>query len=74
MYRYSICNLRPTSRGSVHITSTDLDASPKISPNYLSTEEDRKVAVESLRLTRKIVSSLAMKRHEPEEYKPGNLV
>ncbi|MEA9598493.1 GMC family oxidoreductase N-terminal domain-containing protein [Polynucleobacter sp. AP-Sanab-80-C2] len=67
----SVCNLRPTSRGSVHITSVDPEAPPAIQPNYLSTEEDRKVAVESLRLTRKIVESPALKPFTPEEYKPG---
>ncbi len=67
----SVCNLRPTSRGSVHINSIDPEAPPVISPNYLSTEEDRKVAVESLRLTRKIVGSPALQAYVPDEYKPG---
>jgi choline dehydrogenase len=67
----SVCNVRPTSRGSVHIHSTDPEAPPLIHPNYLSTEEDRQVAAESLRLTRKIVQSPALKPFAPEEYKPG---
>jgi len=67
----SVCNLRPTSRGSVHINSIDPAAPPVISPNYLSTDEDRKVAVESLRLTRKIVESTALQPYAPDEYKPG---
>ncbi len=67
----SVCNLRPTSRGSVHITSTDPEVPPAIHPNYLSTEEDRKVAAECLRLTRKIVQCPALKPYTPEEYKPG---
>jgi len=67
----SVCNLRPTSRGSVHINSIDPDSPPVISPNYLSTEEDCKVAAESLRLTRKIVESAALKPYAPDEYKPG---
>jgi len=67
----SVCNLRPTSRGSVHITSTDPEAPPIISPNYLSTDEDRRVAVESLRLTRRIVDQAALQPYSPEEYKPG---
>ena len=62
----SVCNLRPTSRGSVHITSIDPEAPPAIHPNYLSTDEDRKVAAESLRLTRKIVEQ-AM-NNESESY------
>ena len=68
----SICNLRPTSRGSVHITSIDPAAPPVISPNYLSTEDDKKVAIECLRLTRKIVDSSVLKPYTPEEYKPGS--
>ncbi len=67
----SVCNLRPTSRGSVHITSTDPEAPPVISPNYLLTDEDRRVAVESLRLTRRIVDQAALQSCSPEEYKPG---
>jgi len=67
----SVCNLRPTSRGSVHINSVDPEAPPIIAPNYLSTQEDRKVAAEALRLTRQIVQSPALQPHLPEEYKPG---
>jgi choline dehydrogenase len=67
----SVCNLRPTSRGSVHITSTDPEAPPAIHPNYLSTDEDRKVAAQSLRLTRNIVKQSALAPYAPEEYKPG---
>ena len=67
----SVCNLRPTSRGSVHINSLDPEAPPVIHPNYLSTAEDRKVAAESLRLTRKIVQQSALAPYAPEEYKPG---
>jgi choline dehydrogenase len=67
----SVCNLRPTSRGSVHIRSLDPEAPPIINPNYLSTDEDRKVAAESLRLTRKIVEQAALSPYSPEEYKPG---
>jgi choline dehydrogenase len=67
----SVCNLRPTSRGSVHIESPDAHAAPLIAPNYLSTERDREVAVNSLRLTRRIVSAPALSRHAPEEILPG---
>jgi len=67
----SVCNLRPTSRGSVHIESPDTHAAPLIAPNYLSTERDREVAVNSLRLTRRIVSAPALSRHAPEEILPG---
>ena len=67
----SVCNVRPTSRGSVHINSFDPEAPPVIHPNYLSTEEDRKVAAQSLRLTRLIAQSPALIPYAPEEYKPG---
>ncbi|NVI80839.1 GMC family oxidoreductase [Janthinobacterium sp. BJB401] len=67
----SVCNLRPTSRGHVHIASADSYAAPKIVPNYLSTEQDRKVAADALRLTRAIAAAPALKQFSPEEYKPG---
>ncbi|MGE6494338.1 GMC family oxidoreductase [Cupriavidus metallidurans] len=67
----SACNLRPTSRGSVHIEEADFRRAPLIAPNYLSTEEDRKVAADSIRLTRRIVSSPALARYKPQEYLPG---
>jgi choline dehydrogenase len=67
----SVCNLNPTSRGSVHITSPDFTVAPKIAPNYLSTAEDRQVAADSLRVTRRIVAQPALAKFQPEEYKPG---
>ncbi len=67
----SVCNLRPTSRGHVRIASADPYAAPKITPNYLSTAEDRKVAADSLRLTRKIAGAPALSAYAPEEFKPG---
>ncbi len=68
----SVCNLRPTSRGHVRITSADPRAYPAIAPNYLSTDEDRRVAVDSIRLTRRIVNeSAALKYFQPEEFVPG---
>ena len=67
----SVCNLRPTSRGHVHIASADSYAAPKIVPNYLSTEQDRSVAADALRLTRAIAAAPALKKFAPQEYKPG---
>ena len=67
----SVCNLNPTSRGSVQIRSADPQAPPRIAPNYLATEEDRRVAADSLRLTRRIVAQPALARYQPEEYLPG---
>src|SRR5690606_28142814 len=70
----SVANLRPTSRGSVHIRGTGADEKPIIRPNYLSTEEDRTVAVDSIRLTRKIMAQAPLAPFEPEEFKPGRSV
>ena len=65
----SVCNLRPTSRGSVTLTGPSTFSKPHIDPNYLDTPEDRKIAAESLKLTRKIVlESDAYARYTPEEY------
>ncbi len=67
----SVCNLRPTARGHVRIASGDASAAPKITANYLSTVEDRNVAAAALRLTRNIAAAPALKKYEPEEFKPG---
>jgi len=67
----SVCNLNPGSRGSVKITSPDFRVAPAIAPNYLSTEADRKVAADSLRLTRRIVAQPALAKYQPQEFKPG---
>ncbi|MCL4746988.1 MAG: GMC family oxidoreductase [Burkholderiaceae bacterium] len=67
----SVCNLRPTSRGSIHVASPDPARAPKIRPNYLSTDADRRVAADSIRLTRRIVASDAMRVYAPEEFLPG---
>jgi choline dehydrogenase-like flavoprotein len=67
----SVCNLRPSSRGSIHVSGPEATDTPDIRPNYLSTEEDRRVAVESLKWARKIVSQPALAAYRPEEHKPG---
>ncbi len=67
----SVCNLNPTSRGQVSISSPDFDKAPRIAPNYLSTSEDRQVAADSLRVTRRIAAQQAMAPYKPVEYKPG---
>ena len=69
----SVCNLRPESRGSVQISSTNPADQPVIQPNYLSTEGDRLVAAQSIRLARKIMEQPAMTRYRPEEFKPAGL-
>ena len=67
----SVCNLNPSSRGHVRIGSADFRDAPKITPNYLSTEEDRKVAADSLRQVRRIMAQPAMAGYAPQEHKPG---
>ena len=67
----SVCNLRPQSRGYVRIQSTDPKQAPVIQPNYLSTEGDRKVAIDSLKLTRRISAAPALSKYRPQEFMPG---
>lgn len=67
----SVCNLNPTSRGHVHIASGDYRDPPHIAPNYLATDEDRKIAAESLKQVREIMQQPAMAPYKPEEFKPG---
>jgi choline dehydrogenase len=67
----SVCNLQPSSRGSVRIQGADPHAAPAIAPNYLATDHDRQVAVDAMRFTRRIMSAQALARYRPEEWKPG---
>ena len=67
----SVCNLNPTSRGHVRLASPRAQDAPRIRPQYLSTEEDRRVATESLRLTRRIAAMPALAPFKPREVKPG---
>ncbi|EAQ03680.1 hypothetical protein OB2597_10571 [Pseudooceanicola batsensis HTCC2597] len=67
----SVCHLRPESRGRVEIVSPDPVAPPRIAPNYLSTEGDRRTAVAAIRTTRRIMQQPAMAHYDPQEVKPG---
>jgi choline dehydrogenase len=67
----SVCNLRPASRGWVRIKSPDPAAYPEIKLNYLSDETDRRVTVDAMRFTRRIMSAKALAKYQPEEYRPG---
>lgn len=67
----SPCNLRPTSRGEVQITSPRPGARPDIHPNFLSTDEDRAIAVQSIRLTRRLMAQQALAQYQPAEFRPG---
>lgn len=67
----SVCNLNPTSRGSIHLKTPDFRDAPAIASNYLSTDADRKIAADSLRITRNIMAQPALQKFNPQEYKPG---
>ena len=68
------CNLRPTSRGTIRIKSEKPDASPAIAPNYLATPEDRQVAADAIRVTRRLMKQRALAPYHPDEYLPGPTV
>ncbi|MCX7172858.1 MAG: GMC family oxidoreductase N-terminal domain-containing protein [Proteobacteria bacterium] len=70
-FTVSVCNLRPSSRGIVHIRDRDPETHPVIAPNYLSTESDRRVAVRALRMTRQVLSQPALAPYRPDEFLPG---
>jgi choline dehydrogenase-like flavoprotein len=67
----SACNLRPTSRGTVRLRSTDPSAKPLIAPNYLATYDDRRVAADAIRVTRRLMRQAALAGYRPEEFLPG---
>ena len=67
----SVCNLRPASRGYVRIRSADPREAPAINPRYLSTEADRRIAIDAIRLTRRIAAQPALRKYSPEEFLPG---
>ena len=70
----SVCNLRPTSRGRVRIKSADASDHPEIKLNYLESEIDRRVAVDGMRFTRRIMAAKALAKYAPEEYRPGSAI
>ncbi|MBO6826501.1 MAG: GMC family oxidoreductase N-terminal domain-containing protein [Sneathiella sp.] len=70
----SVCNLRPESRGSIHLKTKEPEAAPAIKPNYLSASKDQDIAVKSIRLTRQIMDAKAVARYQPEEVLPGRSV
>ncbi len=67
----SVCNLRPASRGYVRIRSADAREAPLINPRYLSAAEDRSIAIDAIRLTRRIAAQPALRKYAPEEFLPG---
>ncbi|MBX3484262.1 GMC family oxidoreductase [Phenylobacterium sp.] len=68
------CNLRPTSRGTVRLRSADPADAPRIAPNYLATPEDRRVAADAIRVTRRLMAQPALAAFRPDEYLPGPAV
>ena len=70
-FTMSVCNLRPESRGEVSINSSNPEDLPTIIPNYLSTESDREVAIESIKVARKIAQANSIKEHILDEFVPG---
>src|SRR3978361_379538 len=70
----SACNLQPTSRGTVRIRTAQADQAPATAANYLSTDEDREVAADAIRTTRRLMKQPALKPYHPEEFLPGSSV
>jgi choline dehydrogenase len=70
-FTVSVANLRPTSRGSMKLRSSDPTAAPIIHPNYLATPDDQRIAAQSIRITRKIIAQPALRKYSPVEYLPG---
>jgi choline dehydrogenase len=67
----SACNLQPTSRGEIRLRDAEPSSAPSIAPRYLSTDEDRIVAADAIRVTRRLMRQDALKAYDPEEYLPG---
>lgn len=65
------CNLQPTSRGEIKLRSAKPDDAPAIAPHYLSTDDDRQVAADAIRVTRRLMKQQALAAYHPEEYLPG---
>ena len=67
----SACNLQPTSRGTVRIRSAKPDEAPSIAPNYLSTDDDRQVAADAIRTTRRLMKQKRLERYRPQNTCPA---
>jgi choline dehydrogenase len=67
----STCNLQPSSRGTVRLNTKRAEEDPLIAPCYLSTEDDRRVAADSIRVTRRLMAQTMLARFQPEEILPG---
>ncbi|POF30919.1 GMC family oxidoreductase [Roseibium marinum] len=67
----SVCNLRPESTGSVHMSVAGEAAQSEIRLNYLSADKDREIALKAVRQARRIMTARALKPYLPEEILPG---
>ncbi|MBV9237788.1 MAG: GMC family oxidoreductase N-terminal domain-containing protein [Xanthobacteraceae bacterium] len=67
----SVYTCRPTSRGTVRLKNADVTASPELRFNYLSTPEDRELAIASIRITRRLMGRKALAAYRPVEIRPG---
>ena len=67
----SACNLRPTSRGTIALRSRNPKDAPAIAPHYLTTDDDRRVAADAIRVTRRLMAQPRLARYRPSEYLPG---
>jgi len=67
----SVYACRPTSRGTVRLNEPDMTSPPELRFNYLSTPEDRELAVAAIRITRRIMQRPALAPYRPVEIRPG---
>jgi choline dehydrogenase-like flavoprotein len=68
----TLCNARPTSRGTIRLQSSDPARQPAIKPNYLATEDDRYVTLQGIKIVREIVSQPILARYQPKEFMPAD--
>ncbi|RBL84301.1 choline dehydrogenase [Streptomyces cavourensis] len=68
---YSVCQLRPSSRGAVRLRSADPFEAPSIQPNYLSTELDRRMTVAAVKYARRLAATEPLAGLMKREFRPG---
>jgi choline dehydrogenase len=69
----SICDLRPTSRGALRLKSGDAAQHPALQFNYLTSERDKRVAVDALKFLRRVISQPALAALNPKLMTEGVL-
>ena len=70
-FTFSVCQLRPESRGHVRIKSPDPMEAPAMQPNYLSAVRDREILIAGIRLARRLAATRALSPYVKREYRPG---